>query len=209
MEVDEKMLQILEKSRQLFYSYGVRSLSMDDISRHMGISKKTLYQYVSSKDDLVEKVMDYLLHHDKLMKCDDDPKNLNAIDILLYASQIVNNEIKETNPVVVFDLQKYYPEVFARFLEQKKQRIYTRIIENMQQGIAEGYYRNDLQIELVARLYVNNLVELHNADFIVNRELTFPEVFQVMFENHIRAISNAKGVEYFELKKQNLPKETN
>lgn len=209
MEVDEKLLQILEKSRQLFYSYGVRSLSMDDISRHMGISKKTLYQYVSSKDDLVEKVMDYLLHHDKLMKCDEDPEKMNAIDILLHASQIVNNEIKETNPVVVFDLQKYYPEVFAKFLEQKKQRIYTRIIENMQQGIAEGYYRNDLKIELVARLYVNNLVELHNADFIVNRELTFPEVFQVMFENHIRAISNAKGVQYFEEKKQNLLKDTN
>lgn len=206
MEVDEKLLQILEKSRQLFYSYGVRSLSMDDISRHMGISKKTLYQYVSSKDDLVEKVMDYLLHHDKLMQCDEDPEKMNAIDILLHASQIVNNEIKETNPVVVFDLQKYYPEVFAKFLEQKKQRIYTRIIENMQQGIAEGYYRNDLKIELVARLYVNNLVELHNADFIVNRELTFPEVFQVMFENHIRAISNAKGVQYFEEKKQNLLK---
>lgn len=209
MEVDEKLLQILEKSRQLFYSYGVRSLSMDDISRHMGISKKTLYQYVSSKDDLVEKVMDYLLHHDKLMQCDEDPEKMNAIDILLHASQIVNNEIKETNPVVVFDLQKYYPEVFAKFLEQKKQRIYTRIIENMQQGIAEGYYRNDLKIELVARLYVNNLVELHNADFIVNRELTFPEVFQVMFENHIRAISNAKGVQYFEEKKQNLLKDTN
>jgi AcrR family transcriptional regulator len=209
MDVDEKWIQILEKSRQLFYSYGIRSLSMDDISRHMGISKKTLYQYVSSKDDLVEKVMDYLLNHDKLMKCEDDPENMNAIDILLHASQIVNNEIKETNPVVVFDLQKYYPEIFARFLEQKKQRIYTRIIENMQQGIAEGYYRNDLKIELVARLYVNNLVELHKADFIVNRELTFPEVFQVMFENHIRAISNAKGVQYFEEKKQNLLKDIN
>jgi AcrR family transcriptional regulator len=209
MDVDEKWIQILEKSRQLFYSYGIRSLSMDDISRHMGISKKTLYQYVSSKDDLVEKVMDYLLNHDKLIQCDEANEALNAIDILLHASQIVNNEIKETNPVVVFDLQKYYPEIFARFLEQKKQRIYTRIIENMQQGIAEGYYRNDLKIELVARLYVNNLVELHKADFIVNRELTFPEVFQVMFENHIRAISNVKGVQYFEEKKQNLLKDIN
>ena len=207
MDVDEKWIQILEKSRQLFYSYGIRSLSMDDISRHMGISKKTLYQYVSSKDDLVEKVMDYLLNHDKLIQCDEANEALNAIDILLHASQIVNNEIKETNPVVVFDLQKYYPEVFAKFLEQKKQRIFDRIIQNMQQGIDEGYYRPDLKIELVARLYVNNLVELHNADFILNRELTFPEVFQVMFENHIRAISNVKGVQYFEEKKQSLLKD--
>jgi AcrR family transcriptional regulator len=206
-EVDEKYVQILEKSRQLFYSFGIRSLSMDDISRHMGISKKTLYQYVSSKDDLVEKVMDYLLNHDKLILCDEANEALNAIDILLHASQIVNNEIKETNPVVVFDLQKYYPEVFAKFLEQKKQRIFDHIIQNMQQGIDEGYYRPDLKIELVARLYVNNLVELHNADFIVNRELTFPEVFQVMFENHIRAISNVKGVQYFEEKKQSLLKD--
>jgi AcrR family transcriptional regulator len=209
MEAEDKQQHILEKTRLLFMSYGIRSLSMDDVSRHLAISKKTLYQYFSSKDDLVEKVIRQILENSELIRCSESWQNLNAIDILLKASQIVNEEIKQSNPVVVFDLQKYYPELYADFIEKKKQHIYSRITENMEQGISEGFYRSDLNIELVARLYVNNLVELHRADFVINRELTFAEVFQVMFENHIRAISNQEGVKYFEEKKSSLNLNTN
>lgn len=201
---DDKFFEILMQAKGLFLEYGLRSLSMDDISRKLAISKKTLYQYVDSKEDLISKIFEH--SHSETREFYDRicPKDLNAIDILLEASKFVSKEMLRFNPVITFDMMKYYPVLFNNFIEMKRDLIHRKIRDNILQGIKEGIYRENLNPELISQIYVNNLVSMHQADFLAKSHLTFAMVFEVMFENHIRAIANRQGLDYFESKRDSL-----
>jgi len=201
---DPKLLEILERTITLFSEFGIRNLNMDDISRSLGISKKTLYQSVKSKEDLIEKLFYYddFKMDAAISKIRDE--NLNAIDVLIRVSLIVFQEMGKFDPKIKFELKKYYEPIFNQFMVRKQNHIFQMISSNLEKGIAEGLYRNDLNIELVAGLYVRNLVLMHNKDYCIVEKVTFVEVFEVMFENHIRAISNTEGLAYFEKRKSEI-----
>ena len=201
---DPKLQEILDKTVELFYEFGIRNLNIDDISRSLGISKKTLYQYVKSKEDLIEK----LFYYDE-MKWDNEMSkmkidNMNAIEILLQVSLKVFEEMGRFNPKLKFELKKYYEPIYQQFMVSKQNHIFSNISKNIEKGIAEGLYRSNINIELVAGLYVRNLVMMHNNDFRFVENITFDQVFEVMFENHIRAISTPEGIAYFEKRKAEI-----
>lgn len=198
---DPKLREILKRTVELFYEFGIRNLNMDDISRSLGISKKTLYQYVKSKEDLIEKLFYYdEMRWDEemaIMKVDE----LNAIEILIQVSLKVFEEMGKLGPKIKFELKKYYEPIFQQFMIRKQNHIFGQISKNIEKGIAEGLYRSDVNIELIAGLYVRNLVMMHNNDFCFAENTTFEEVFQVLFESHIRAIATPEGIAYFEKRK--------
>ncbi len=201
---DPKLLMILEKTVELFYEFGIRNLNMDDISRSLGISKKTLYQYVKNKEDLIEKLFYYdeLKWNIEFAKV--NPKELNAIEILLKASMTVYEEMGKLSPKLKFELKKYYEPIFNQFMVRKQNQIFNQISKNIQKGIREGLYRSDVNVELIAGLYVRNLVDIHNKDFCIVENITFDQLFKVLFESHIRAISTPEGIANFEKRKAEI-----
>ena len=201
---DPKLRAMLDRIIELFYEFGIRNLNMDDISRKLKISKKTLYQYFKSKEDLIEKLFYYdeMKWSEKLSKYKLD--DLNAIDILIQVSILVADEMSRLNTQLKFELKKYYEPIFNQFIQKKHNHIFNRISMNIQKGISEGLYRPDVNIELTAGLYVRNLVEMHEKDYCMVENISFDQVFEAMFENHIRAISTAKGIEYFERRKSEI-----
>ena len=56
--MNEELKNIMLKVRDLYRKYGIKSITMDDVARELGISKKTLYHFVTDKDDLVGKFID-------------------------------------------------------------------------------------------------------------------------------------------------------
>lgn len=201
---DPKLRDILDKTVELFAEFGIRNLNMDDISRSLGISKKTLYQYVKSKEDLIEKLfyydeMKWKLESSKIISAD-----MNAIDVLVQVSLLIFNELGKLNPKLKFELKKYYEPIYYQFMVRKQNQIFSQISKNIEKGIREGLYRTDVNVELVAGLYVRNLVDMHNKDYCFVENITFDQVFEVMFENHIRAISTPEGMAYFEKRKSEI-----
>jgi len=195
--MDDKIDLILRTSGTLFRKYGIRSISMDDIAKELGMSKKTLYQYVENKTDLIEKLLNHLISASPACVTDDS-KNMNAIDVLLQVSVKVSEEIKEMNPAIAFDLEKFYPVIYRNFVQAKREHVYKKIKENLEQGIREGIYRSDVDSDLVAKLYVQKLIDLHDPEFLSSVDFSFEKVFQVMFDNHIRGISNPVGLTYYQ-----------
>jgi hypothetical protein len=123
---------------------------------------------------------------------------MNAIDILLAVSINFSRQMKDLNPINAYELQKYYPSIYREFILKKRDHVYSTLKQNFEQGIAEGIYRNDLDIDLVARLYIQKLVDVHDPEFLSSLNFGFEKVFQVMFDNHIRGIANAEGLAYYE-----------
>jgi TetR/AcrR family transcriptional regulator, cholesterol catabolism regulator len=203
--MDEKLKMILKESSHLFIKYGIRSLSMDDLCREMGISKKTLYQYVENKTDLISRTLDFVVQDAVWAVEEASLEGCNAIDQLLKVSRKVCIEMQHFNPSITFDLQKYYPEIFRKFNHAKKEIIFNRIVNNMHQGISEGFYRDDLPVDLVARLYVQKLEHINDPEFLQSEDFSFSNMFMVMFDNHIRGISNSQGLAYYEKQLSNVP----
>lgn len=201
---DQKLITILDRIVGLFYEYGIRNLNMDDISRHLKISKKTLYQYFKSKEDLIAQLFAYDAYKWDKRIAEIKVDEINAIDILIQVSIFVFEEMSRLNPKLKFEMIKYYEPIYNRFMQEKQNQIIGQMRKNMQKGMAEGLYRDNLNTELVAGLYVRNLVDMHNKDYCIVENITFDQVFEAMFENHIRAISTIEGIRYFEKRKSEL-----
>lgn len=204
---DPKLKMILEKTVEMFYEYGIRNLNMEDISRNLKISKKTLYQYVKSKEDLIEKLFQYddIKWNSKFSKIKFE--ELNAIEILFKVSLLIFNEMSRLDSKLKFELRKYYQPIFDKVMMAKQNHIFYQISKNVQKGIDEGFYRSDVNIEMTAALYVRNMVDMHSKDYCFVENITFEQVFEAMFENHIRAISTQEGIEYFEKRKSEIVQE--
>ena len=196
--MDEKVDRILSESLRLFKKNGIRSVTMDDVAKELGMSKKTIYQYFANKTELVEKVLIHMHEKERIPCIGEDTQNMNAIDILLAVSRNVSIQLKDMNPINAYELQKYYPAIYREFIIRKRDHVFEQVKQNFAQGIAEGIYRNDLDIDLVARLYIQKLVDVHDPEFLESVHFSFEKVFQVMFDNHIRGIANAEGLVYYE-----------
>ncbi|MCX6276880.1 MAG: TetR family transcriptional regulator [Bacteroidetes bacterium] len=202
--MDDKLIDILERVREMFYRYGVRSVSMDDICRDLGLSKKKLYQLVNSKTRLVEKLLELERQNFEIIFETHNFEGVNAIDILLIVSRNLGERFRDVSPSMTFDLKKYYPEIYHKHVDDRIEFIYNKIQINLQKGISQGMYRDDLSIELVARLYIRRLIDLHNPEFFPADKFSFQTLFDVMFDNFIRGIANPNGIDYYEKQKKKL-----
>ncbi len=198
------LVNILERVRELFYKYGVRSVSIDDICRDLGISKKKLYQFVKGKNELVEKLLELERQHFEAIFDRNNFDGVNSIDVLLTVSRELGERFWDISPSMTFDLKKYYPDIYHRHVEERVESIQEKITQNIRKGISNGMYRDDLSIELVARLYIRRLLDLHNPDFFPADKFSFQTLFDVMFDNFIRGISNQRGIDYYEKQKKKV-----
>jgi len=193
--VDDELKNILEKVRCLYLKYGIKSITMDDVARELGISKKTLYQYVVDKTDLVTKVLDI-----ELLKREGDfdisyYKGDNAIEEMITVNDHVIKMLKEYNPSTAYDLKKYYPELYRKFYEARHKKMYEWILNNLKRGKEENLYRQDINEEIIAKLYVyRNEVIIENDQFDLN-EYTSPKFFIEVLIYHIRGIATEMGIE--------------
>ncbi|MDZ7743076.1 MAG: TetR/AcrR family transcriptional regulator [Bacteroidota bacterium] len=196
--MDNKLKNILMKARDVSFTYGIRSMSMDDISRKLGISRSTLYKYVKNKTDLVEKIMEYEREGFKRIFTEYDFEGVNAIDILLIVSKEVSKNFADVNPSITFELKKYYPALYQKHIDDRTNFIFEKIKINLQKGINQGMYREDLSVELAARLYISRLHDLHNEELFPPDKFSFQTLFNFMFESWIRGMAKPEGVRYFE-----------
>lgn len=190
--------------KELFYAYGLKNLSMDELSRRLGISKKTLYTFVRNKEDLIERVL--LNEESTILKisAEIDKLPVNAIEKLLKISELMHEEMKRYNPMILFEMEKYFHQIYETYSEKKRQYVFDGMKRNICQGIEEKIYRDDINVDLVATIYLNSFIELHNSDVCKMLDINFVQLFEVMFENHIRAISTPAGLAYFESRKKEI-----
>lgn len=194
--MDIKFENLLKKVNDLYTRYGIRSVTMDDISRELGISKKTLYQYVKDKEDLVDKTMMYEFSSKR--KFIEENKLRNAIEDIFFLNNMINRFIKESNPSKMYDLKKYYPAVFEKMAKLKRERTMNSMIQNYKKGKAEGLYRKEMDEEILAKMYILRMESVSHDDVVSISEFTSPKFIYEIFIYHIRGIASKKGIEFLE-----------
>lgn len=202
--MNEELQNILKKVRELYMKYGIRSITMDDISSELGISKKTLYQHVADKDELVGKFIEneISIRHHQICEC--ISKNCNAIEELVDITLFMNKMMKEQNPATEHDLKKYYPHHFQKTVKARREGIYKYILVNLKKGKAEGLYREDLNEDIIAKMHLSRIEATHQSGIFTPEEVISVKLFMELLVYHVRGIATAEGIAVLDKKVREL-----
>lgn len=194
--MEEKQLEIIEKSALLFLKNGIKSVTMDDLAKELGVSKKTIYKYFDDKNDLVTKIVEIKTSFDreacKQARCESE----NAIDALFRISEFVSGMMKDVHSSVFFDLQKYHRDAWEVMENHKYSFVKSQIKENIERGQNEGLYISTLNSEVIAAIYISTMNGLFDgATFDLNK-FQFKQIFDEIIYFQIRGIANEEGLKY-------------
>jgi TetR/AcrR family transcriptional regulator, cholesterol catabolism regulator len=188
-EVNEIAVRIKEKAHLLFMQYGIRSVSMDDIASGLGMSKKTIYQFYADKDALVDEVISATFAQDQICCERDRDASENAVHEIFLAIEFIVEMFKAMNPSVLYDLQKFHPVSFMRFVKHKDTFLFGMVSDNLIRGIKEELYRPEINIELVARFRIESMMLPFNPEFktklkeniaVIEEEITMHYLFGLL-----------------------------
>jgi AcrR family transcriptional regulator len=203
---DKKQLKfLLGKSRDMFMKYGVKNLTMDEIAKEMGMSKKTIYQFVENKSDLVKLTLqDYLEEERKQMDAILG-KSANSVEQMIQMIQYFLQVVREFNASALHDMQKYYPEAWNMYNDYRFNFMLARINDNLKTGVKQGYYRKEMNADIISKVYVLGVEILLNQDLFPTKQYMFLNIYREFLNYHLRGIVSIKGLKYLE--EHNLFKE--
>ena len=184
---------IVQGAQELFWTYGLRSVTMDDIASKLAMSKKTLYQYIQDKAELVYLCAEHQLQ-DEHCQMEEASKNAeNAIDEVLRIMEYNRKFFLNFHPSLILDLQRSYPKAWKMFLRYKEEKIIKNIKINMQRGKEEGLYRNDIDSEVVARMRMAQVESIFNPQIFSPKTYNIGDVQFQMFKHFLYGLVSLKG----------------
>lgn len=199
MEAKER---ILLKSHELFNRYGIRSVSMDDIAAQLGMSKKTVYQYYTDKDELVNAVFTAVIEENRTYCGQDRQLADNAIHEVFLAFDRLIDMFTNMNPSILFDMEKYHPSMFKKYREFKNGFIYGMIKSNLERGIDEGLYRSDIDIDILTRFRIHCIMLSCNSDVFPSNHNQVAQIEMQILEHFLYGLATPKGQQLIEEYKQ-------
>jgi AcrR family transcriptional regulator len=194
--MEEEAQLIYGKVLLLFMRNGIKSMTMDDISRELGISKKTLYKYVTDKNDLVMKLMEEGRKLDECFVKEVQAKGMNAIDENFEISRFFVERLNNVHPSIFYDLQKYHPKAWDAFTKHRNEFIVSSVENNLKHGIEEGLYRADLNIQIIRDIFISRINDIFENKYPSSKEYSFSEIYLESFRYHIRGVASEKGIQY-------------
>ncbi len=194
--MNTKEKDIIRKVAQLYKKYGVKSITMDDVAHELGISKKTLYEYFSDKLHLVNAVVEQEVIFNDLRLQEHKNNSENALQEMFKIFRFHLQMLKEYNPSLEFDLKKYYSEIYSKLKRIKRAKIRETTLDNLIKGKQEGFYRKELNEEIITKLTVLRIESLSETDLFSQEEVYSHEFSKEMFLYHLYGILTPKGIEY-------------
>lgn len=192
---------ILNTSLKLFTQHGFKSITMDDIAKELGISKKTIYQHFASKTDLVKATIDYVFdaaneQMKKIVQTCESPIHEHFL-MRTCVGDLFGHNIKAST---IYQFNKYYPKLAER-IQKKRQADYDfTVVRNLKEGVAKGYYRKDIDIDFIGKLFFTTHDNFYNDESFspMQNSQSVAELNYKLLEYHLRAIVTPKGLEILE-----------
>ncbi len=202
MEEFETKEKILEGTEALFMKYGIRSVTMEDIARHLSVSKKTLYQHFADKDDLVYKMSQMYLENSFKQYDQIEKSSKNSLEELSKISVCMKMEMENLNSSLLFDLQKYHPKAWNLWNDHKL-KIGESVVRNIVQGIADGLFRSNINPQIMATTRLILIEAAFDPEIFPKDRFNFVEVQIQLFELFVYGLCSDKGKKIYQKYKEN------
>ena len=196
---EDQRAHIIKTAGEMFFRLGIRSVSIDDICRELGMSKKTFYVYFASKDELVAQMLQTNLTYiagkmEELLQMKDFRK---LVGKFVKRQEAEKNDVRRV-PQLVHDLKKYYPRQFAEFQTEcfKTQKEY--IMAYLEQGQQEGLVRANLNIELTAVLFAKiHSDAINDFEIIEGHGHNMHQLGHTAMDIFVRGVLSEEGLELY------------
>jgi AcrR family transcriptional regulator len=185
--------RILEGARELFFKHGTKTITMDDIAKHLGMSKKTLYQYFSNKNEVVESMMLKQLHEHECecQRMSDDSENV--IEEVFAIMQNMGAFFSQANPNLFYDLQKYHSSSWNIFKKFKDEYMVKMVEESINKGIKQGVVRGDINSKIFARLRIKEVEMGFDPTTFPPEKFKIVDVQLALMDHFLHGICTLKG----------------
>lgn len=186
--------EILLRATDMFLNYGFKSVTMDDLARNLGISKKTIYQHFDNKTKLVESSTLNLFNViangiDRICALEKNP-----IEEIFSIKQFVMAHLKDEKSSPQYQLQKYYPSIFDSLKKKQFGVMEVCVTNNLKKGVRNELYRDNINIDFISRLYFNGMLALKDKDLFPVKKFSANEIMNNYLEYHLRGICTPKGL---------------
>lgn len=185
--------RIKQKAHDLVMQYGIRSVSMDDIAAALGMSKKTIYQFFSDKDELVEAVIKDKIQENQSHCARDRSDARDAIHEVFLAMEMMQEMFAEMNPLIISDMEKFHPRAYAVFHEHKYNFLYKVLRENIGRGIAEDLYRPHINTEILIKARLETMMLPFNQQVYPKSKYRLIDVEVELTEHFLFGLATSKG----------------
>lgn len=185
--------KILAASFELFSRYGIKSVTMDDIAKHLSMSKKTIYQYFRDKSEVVHLLMEKEIEHDitNFTRISENAKNV-VEEVFMHMKQM-HHILANINPNMFYDLKKYHPQSWALFQKFKSDFMLVQVKTTLQRGIEQGLVRKDINVDVMARLRMEEIDIGFNPDVFPFDKFRILDVQLSLAEHFLYGICTLKG----------------
>jgi AcrR family transcriptional regulator len=185
--------RITNGARELFFQYGIKSVTMDDIAKHLGMSKKTIYQFFTDKDEIVLTLSKHTQdgHCKNFEAIAENSKD--AIDEILQTMKYMVAMFSTMNANLFYDLQKYHPKSWEQFREFKDNFMMDLVVNNIEKGRKQGLYRLDIDPIIVAKLRMEEVEMGMNPRIFPPAKFNLSQVELALLEHWLHGICTLKG----------------
>ena len=190
MEVKER---ILEKARELFFKFGMRSVTMDEIARGIGISKKTLYEVFPAKKDIINEFTRIYLENQQEMYKQMRATAHDPLEEQIKILEKVYEMFEKLDVRVVYELQRFFPEAWQIFLDHKEEILLRDLVDNLNRGIKMGLYRKDIDVDIISRVRLEQAPMAFDASVFPPEKYSITYVHQQLLIQYLHGICTAKG----------------
>ncbi len=201
--MDKEFVQIIEKVRAYLYKNGIDGFSFEKM-KDFGVSPSDVSKFVNSVEELVEKILEYERKSFESIFLQYNFEGQNAIDILFIVSQEINDRFEDVTPSITMELENHFPEVYKKHMADRMEFIFDKIQINIQKGIDQGMYRDDLSCEMVGRMYLSRLEDMHNPELYPPERFKFGTIYDTMIDEFVKSIGTEGGISYYRQRKQLL-----
>lgn len=185
--------RIILGGEELFLKAGIKSVTMDDIAKHLGMSKKTIYQFFRDKNELVIALVQKKLREDEDQMEEIVSKSGNVIEGMINMMKCSEDIFSRINPIVIHDLQKYHPDAWKQFQNFKSGVMVQTLEELLKKGIEQGYIRADIDVRIIARMRMIQVEMGFNTAVFPNSEFNVWKVQQQFHEHFNYGICTLEG----------------
>lgn len=201
--MDKEFIQIIEKARTYLSKNGLSGFSFDKF-KDFGVSPVDASNFVRSIEELVEKILEYERKSFEAIFLEYNFEGQNAIDILFIVSQEINDRFENVSPSMTMELESHFPDVYRDHMNARMEFIFDKIQINIQKGISQGMYRDDLSTEMVGRMYLSRLEDMHNPELYPPERFKFGTIYDTMIDEFVKSIATDEGLSYYRQRKQLL-----
>ena len=189
----EKDTELLNKVSQLFLENGAKTVTMDDISRELRISKKTLYEKYKNKEILLEEVLTYNLEKVLTKMKNLDETIENAVERMFARDGEIERASKTNDSIMLRQLVKYYPQIFNKHMLYFSEKLSEILVHNIERGRKQGLYRENFDAHLYAKLYFQMTMTYDNSPYLDTDEISRSRYQQEALMFYMNAITTEKG----------------